>query len=419
MDKMVYWIWLSLACTPDSATFPKLIKKFGDAETIHKADSKEIASCIGARASDRVNLDDKSLKRAEEVFTFCQKHNVGILAYPSENYPASLREIKTPPVLLYYRGVLPDFNRDFFVASVGTRAISDYGRRSAFKICYDLASAGAIIVSGMALGNDGVSHAGALAAGKPTVAVIGSGIDVCYPKIHLKLAREIVKTGCVLTEFAPGTPPDKYNFPKRNRIISGLSSATVVIEGKEKSGALITARAAMDQGRTVYALPGNVGSENSQLTSLLLKSGAKALTCAEDVLNDFSDRYSGIINPFELKNKPSVEMMSQLNYLGISATCPSDEIFKPARARTQKEDVKKAVIPQQDKNDVSKIPSEASFDAKSIAVYKKIPVGEIVDIESLVDEKLNLRELMKCILKLEMSSFIEVLPGERVKRKSK
>ena len=418
MNKMVYWIWLSLACTPDSATFPKLIEKFGDAEDIYNADTKSIMSCIGAKASDRANLEDKNLDRAKGIFEFCEKHNVGILAYPSEKYPASLRSIKTPPVLLYYRGVLPDFNRDFFVASVGTRSISDYGRKSAFKICYDLATAGAIIVSGMALGNDGVSHAGALSAGKPTVAVIGSGIDVCYPKNHLTLAREIVKNGCVLTEFAPGTPPDKYNFPKRNRIISGLSSATLVIEGKERSGALITARAAMEQGRVVYALPGNVGSENSQLTSLLLKNGAKALTCAEDVLSDFSERYSGLINPFELKVKPQVDMMAALSRLGVEATCPSDDIFKPTRSYKRSANEEKASV-NNEIAEVSPPPSVASFDAKSISVYKRIPPSEIVDIESLVNEDLNLRELMKCILKLEMSSFIEVLPGERVRRKSK
>ena len=419
MNKLVYWIWLSLACTPDSATFPKLIESFGDAEAVYNADSRALMKCLGSRASDRVKLEDKSLERAENIYNFCDKHKVGILAYPDERFPTSLRSIKTPPVLLYYRGVLPDFNRDFFVASVGTRSISDYGRRSAFKVCYDLATAGAIIVSGMAIGNDGVSHAGALSAGKPTVAVIGSGIDVCYPSSHLKLAREIVKTGCVLTEFAPGTPPDKYNFPKRNRIISGLCAATIVIEGREKSGALITARCAMDQGRPVYALPGNVGSDNSQLTSLLLKNGARAFTSAEDILKDFEKNYRGIINQFALKSRLAVDMMAQLSYLGISATCPSDKVFDSYPKKAQR----KVSGPRQDEQ--SPVKSEqktadlSGLDAKCIKVYKKIPLGEEVDIESLIEEELNLRELMKCLLKLEMSSFIEMLPGERVRRKSK
>ena len=416
MDKTIYWIWLSLACTPDSATFPKLISKFDDAEAIYNADDREIMSCIGARASDRTRLNNKSLSKAEKIFEFCQKYNVGILTYSSENYPNSLRSIKTPPVLLYYRGNLPDFNRGFFVASVGTRWLSDYGRRWAFRLSYDLASAGATIVSGMAIGIDGVSHAAALSAGKHTVAVIGSGIDVCYPKCHLKLAKEIVKDGCVLTEFPPKTPPYKRNFPKRNRIISALSSATVVIEGKEKSGALITARCAMDQGKTVYALPGNVGNDNSQLTSLLLKNGAKAITVAEDVLKDFSDKYSGIINPFDLKSKPEVNMMEQLSYLGISANCPSDDIFKPSSKRTQnktrEENTAKACVNSSAKGAID------SFDAASIALYEKIPEEMEVDIESLVCETLNLRELMRCLLKLEVAGFVEVLPGERVRRKS-
>ena len=144
----------------------------------------------------------------------------------------------------------------------------------AFNIGYDLATAGATVVSGMAMGIDGVAMAGALSAGGKTVAVIGSGIDVCYPESHLTLAREVVKCGCVITEFAPGTKPSRYNFPKRNRIISGLSSATLVIEGKEKSGALITARHAMQQERPVYAFPGNVGNKNSELSLLLIKNSS-------------------------------------------------------------------------------------------------------------------------------------------------
>ena len=223
MDNMIYWIWLSLSCRPSGNTFGKLISEYDDAKAIYEADGKKISSIIGYRNSDRASLENKSLDRAEEVYAFCRKYKVGILAYNDERYPNSLRSIENPPVLLYYRGILPDFNRDFFLAAVGTRSISGYGRKNTFRICHDLASTGAIIVSGMAIGIDGVAMAGALSAGAKTVAVIGSGIDVCYPPQHLNLAREIVKQGCVLTEYAPGTQPTKFSFPARNRIISGLS----------------------------------------------------------------------------------------------------------------------------------------------------------------------------------------------------
>ncbi len=418
MDELVYWIWLSLSCTPDSATFSKLIASFPDAKSVYQADYSDIVKCVGNKATDRVKFESKDLTDAERIYTFCKKHNVGLLPYSSEAYPESLRQIKTPPVLLYYRGKLPDFNRDFFVASVGTRSISDYGRKNAFKISYDLASSGAIVVSGMAMGIDGVSHAGALSAGMPTVAVLGCGIDVCYPKGHLKLAREIVKNGCVLTEYAPGTPPDKFNFPRRNRIISGLSAATLVIEGRERSGSLITARCAFEQGRVVYALPGNVGDKGSEVTSLLLKDGARIFTRAEDIIKDFSESYRGMLNPFLLKEKCPVDMMSALSSLGVIANCPGDKIYEPPR------NVKKPeYISSQSEINHAKTqednPDMSGFDKNSLAVYKKIPCDSQIEIEALVDDKMNLRDVMKALLKLEMASFITMLPGERVERKRK
>ena len=417
MDNMIYWIWLSLACSPSGSTFGKLIKEFEAAKEIYEADARKVSSIIGFRNSDRSRLADKNLDKAEEIYSFCKKHKVGLLPYCDERYPELLRQIDNPPVLLYYRGILPDFGKCFTVSAVGTRSLSDYGRRNAFRIGYDLASAGATVVSGMAIGIDGVAMAGALAAGGATVAVIGSGIDVCYPAQHLKLAREIVKCGCVLTEFAPGTQPNKLNFPKRNRIISGLSRATVVFEGAERSGALITARYAKEQGRDVYALPGNVGSKNSQLSNLLIKNGAKICTSAEDVLNDYKDAYRGVINTFNLKDGMTVDMMGTLTEYGVVAVCPGDDIF--VAPRPKKQSVKAQIIEPTPTEEVKAEPvaPPMSFDKKSLEVYKRIPMSDSCTLESLVDENTNLREVMKCLLKLEMGGFVVMLPGEKVSRK--
>ena len=414
MDTMVYWIWLSLCCSPSGVTFGKLIKEFDGAKAVYEADDKRIASIIGYRNSDRAALQNKSLDRAEEIYSFCKKHKVGILCYADVNYPKSLRAIDNPPVLLYYRGVLPDFNNLFAVGMVGTRHLSDYGRKNAFRIGYDLATAGATVVSGMAMGIDGASMAGALAAGGRTIAVIGSGIDVCYPPQHLKLAREIVKQGCVMTEYAPGTPPHGYNFPKRNRIISGLSAATLVIEGPEKSGALFTARYAKEQGRAVYALPGNIGSKNSELSNLLLKNGARICTSAEDILNDFIKDYSRIINPFLLKERVMVDMMSTFSEYGVCAVCPNDDIFEMPRKRRVPP---KAPLPTGNAFEVEIKAPPTDFDPRALKIYKKIPSDEGCSIESLVDDEINLREVMRCLLKLEMGGFVVMLPGEMVSRK--
>ena len=415
MDKLVYAIWLSLCCSPGGSTFPSLLSKFTTPKEIFDAEISDISKAVGYRNSDRASLSEKSLDRAIEIYEFCKKHSVGIVSYFDENYPRLLKDISSPPVLLYYRGTLPDFDREFGVACVGTRAVSDYGRKSAFRISYDLASAGALIVSGMATGVDGICTAGALAAGGRTVAVLGSGIDVCYPPEHLKLAREIVKCGCVMTEYAPGTKPLKYNFPKRNRIISGLSRATIVFEGDEKSGTRYTARYAKEQKRAVYALPGNVGAKTSELPNALLKQGAKPCTAAEDVINDFSSEFPHALNPFKLKSRLAVDMMSVLREFGVSALCQSDDVFSPPRPKKRAQ----MTVEQVTAETVEINTPPETFDKAALQIYKNIPIEGGCDIESLVDEKYNLREIMKLLLKLEMGGFIIMLPGEKVARKTK
>ena len=423
MDNLVYWIWLSQACTPDSATFPRLLESFDSAEAVWNATDRQIRAAVGTSASDCNKLIDKDLTKAQEIYDFCTSKGVGMLTYVDDAFPESLRDIPTPPVLLYYRGKLPDFNTGFRCAVVGTRTLSDYGRANAFKLGYDMGCAGATVVSGMAIGIDGVALAGALASGAATIAVIGSGIDVCYPMQHKRLAREIVKNGCVLTEYAPGTKPDRYNFPRRNRIISGLSAVTVVVEGKEQSGAMLTARHAKNQDRPVYAFPGNVGSPNSQLSNLLIKNGAHLCTGADDIVRDFETTYRGILNPFKLQERMGVNMNDVLTSLEVCAVCPSDDIFTPARTKGKALQNNTAKtndgVPTLSDDSVPKVEELPAFDPKCLKIYKKIPTGVEYPIESLTDEENDLRSVMKLLLKLEMGKFIVMLPGERVKRNLK
>lgn len=424
MDRLVYWIWLSLACTPDTVTFPKLLESFDTAEEVYNATEYEIRAAIGTKNSDCASLNNKDLSRAEEIYKFCTTKGVGMLTYEDEEFPESLREIPTPPVMLYYRGQLPDFSRSFRCAVVGTRSLSEYGRRNAFRLGYDLACAGVTVVSGMAIGIDGVALAGALAAGAATIAVIGSGIDVCYPAQHRRLAQEIVKRGCVFTEYAPGVKPERYNFPRRNRLISGLSSATVVVEGKESSGSLITARHAKAQGREVYAFPGNVGSDGSQVTNLLIKNGAHLCTGADDIVRDYEKVAPGIINPFNLKVKMPVDIMQTLAEYRVCAVTPTDDIFKPAVARklpkrsaeiekTEPKVPKKAEAKEMIAEEQQILPT---FTAEQLAIYKKIPSSGDCTIESLADGNCDLKKVMSLLLKLEMGRFVVMLPGDRVKR---
>lgn len=443
MEDLVYWIWLSLACTPDTATFPRLIEEFGDAKTIYDSDIKRIMSVLNPSSSDRAALADKDLGRAKEILDFSRKYNVGMLSYCDSKYPESLRNIPTPPVLLYYRGVLPDFSKAFPISVVGTRSLSVYGRRNAFKISYDLAAAGALIVSGMAVGIDSVAHAAALAAEAPTVAVLGSGINVCYPESHLTLAREIVKSGCIITEFPPNTQPSRFNFPRRNRIISGLSKAVLVIEGGERSGAMITARCAQKQERAVYALPGNVESKNSGASNILLQNGAKLCVRAENIINDFQSEAGATLNPFKLSDRPKVDMQSALSKYKVVAECDGDPVFIRSKGEkrvapalgvasgvglrgdgryAQKNTVSSEIESEPQKCGFTKLSVESSqsvdgIDKECLRIYKKIPLTGTCDVDSLEEDGIPAYKLMKQLVKLETVGMITLLPGNLVERK--
>ena len=318
---------------------------------------------------------------------------------------------------------MPKFEDGVFISVVGTRKPTSYGRTNTFKLSRDLALSGATVVSGMAVGIDGVALAGALSADAPTVAVIGSGIDVCYPASHRRLAQQIVKAGCVMTEYAPGTKPERYNFPTRNRIISGLSSATVVMEGSEKSGSLITARRAREQGRGIYAFPGSVGNKNSEASNLLIKNGAKLITSADDIIADFSDHKPKLLNPFKLIDAPRVNMNDFLIEYKVSCVAIDDEIFKIKRPQKKERSVaeEKATVSTTEVGEQSGSLLEekvaTAFDKKILELYKRIPLGEGCAIERLMSEDCGVRDVMQGLLKLEIGGFVTMLPGERVKRK--
>lgn len=423
MDSLLYWVWLSLSCTPGYTTFDKLIREFDSPEQIFFASDGEIASCIGERVRDYTMLVRRDLEGAKTVLEFCTRHQVGILTYADAAYPEALRSIVASPVLLYYRGKLPDFSSICPIAVVGNRKMSAYGQKSAFTIAADLARAGATVVSGMAKGIDAMAMAGALSEEGRVLAFLGSGIDVCYPEEHLTLARETVKNGCIMTEYAPGTPPDRFNFPKRNRLISGLSAATLVIEGKEQSGAMITARHAMAQNRPVYALPGNVDSPGSAAAHLLLRGGAKLLTAADDVVRDLEDSYRGILNPFAMASAEAADMEPILRRLSLSGSVEKGKgslvsrIFGKSASRTEKEksDSGEAFSAKADADARAK-QVLAAMDPEARAVFEAIPESGDCALESLCNEELPLRTVMKYLLKLEIKGLITMLPGERVQR---
>jgi len=292
-EELLYWIWMAEALGAGSRAGIVLLRKFGTIRKIYKQEPEATAdwSFLNQKEKAAVGtmLRHKSLNDADRILERCDELGIRVVHYEEAEYPESLRGIPNAPLLLYYKGNLPLIDKRFTTAVVGTRTMSDYGRKMAYSMGYGLAAGGALVVSGMALGVDSVAMMGALDAGGITVAVLGGGVDIIYPKEHAQVYRRILETGgCILSEYAPGTEPKGAHFPVRNRIISGLSDAGVVVEGNAKSGSLITARYLIYQGRKLFAVPGQVGLPGSEGPNNLIRDGALPAVTAEDILCEFT-----------------------------------------------------------------------------------------------------------------------------------
>ena len=310
-ERLRRWVWLSRKFGVGTVTSDALIDSFeGDIDAIYDAGASEyellrLRNGAKLRSSTIEALSDKSLDEADAIIDACESISCGIVTPDSPFYPARLKRIEGRPIVLYYSGTMKLLDNEVAIAMVGTRDMTEYGQRNAYSISYDLARAGAVVVSGMALGVDGITHRGCLDAGGYTVAVIGCGLDVVYPRDHRDLMREIAEKGLIISEYPPGTKPIGHHFPQRNRIISGLSLGTVVIEAGKSSGALITANTSVEQGRDLYALPGKVGEITSLGTNELIKKGATMITDATEILNAYVDLYP---NKIDLSKMPSVRV---------------------------------------------------------------------------------------------------------------
>lgn len=260
-----------------------LITYFGDLALAWKANPAELAQAgLGLKVIERV-VQARTSVDLERVWEKIEKQGIKILTWQDEAYPQRLKEIDQPPPVLYIRGeYLPD---DLFaVAIVGTRRVTSYGRQITEELSAFLAANGMTVISGLARGVDAIAHQTSLKAGGRTIAVLGSGVDKIYPPEHRGLAEHMMERGAIISDYAPGTPPEASNFPPRNRIISGLSLAVVVVEAGETSGALITAEFAAEQGREVFAVPGSILAPQSKGTNKLIQNGALPLLSVNDLM---------------------------------------------------------------------------------------------------------------------------------------
>ena len=284
-NNLLYWVWLTDICGVYNNDINALLEQFDTVDEIYNA--TDYSGILNVKPSTIKKLRDKSLKKAEKIKDNCDKIGAEIITVDDIRYPDSLRTIPNPPYVLYMRGEIMKWDRILGIGVVGTRDCSDYGHKAVDYIVKDLAYCGATIISGMAKGIDGASARAALDAGNKTIAVLGTAIDNPYPWENRNLMQEIIDNGTVISEYPPGARTQRTSFPWRNRIISGLSKGILVVEAPEKSGALITANYALEQGKDIFAVPGNIFKKESAGTNNLLSMGAKAVQSASDILNEY------------------------------------------------------------------------------------------------------------------------------------
>lgn len=284
---MNYWIWLSTVKDLGPIKKIKLLEKFLTPEKIFYAEKKELLSVEGITEKVVKNLEEsKNIDLLVKYEAYIKTHNIQLVNFFDKIYPEKLKNIYAPPITLFAKG---DINllQGKSLAVVGCRNPSDYGLKVSKELVRDISRNGFTIISGMARGIDAVAHKAAIESNGKTIAVLGCGVDVVYPRENMDLYVSILKKGLIISEYIVGTEPKAENFPLRNRIISGLSDGVLVVEARKQSGTMITTDFALEQGRELYVVPGNINSITSEGTNNLIKEGAKVVTCADDILEDF------------------------------------------------------------------------------------------------------------------------------------
>jgi DNA processing protein len=294
MEDKHYWLALNLIPGVGSNYLYRLVEHFESPEEVLLASVEEMSQVEGLNPKIAEKVKEFKWQPAlEKELALIEKHGISIVTLQDSTYPENLKSIFDPPLVLYVKGEFAE--QDLYgIAIVGSRRSTAYGRAVAQKLAAQLAEHKLTVVSGMARGIDSIAHRGALTAGGRTIAVLGCGLDVVYPPENHQLMQNIIESGAVISEFPMSTPPNKYNFPIRNRIISGLSLGVVVVEAALRSGTMITVGCALEQGREVFAVPGQVTSKYSQGTHSMIKQGAKLIEGVEDILEELKLQLWGL-----------------------------------------------------------------------------------------------------------------------------
>ena len=367
LDRALPWLALCLTRGIAARLSARLLRQFGSPEDVFKAGLRQLEACELPAATAQAIVKREGFKRAEkEIAAIRGISGCQLLNWTEPEYPQTLLQIYDPPVLLYLRGDAQILNAPS-LAVVGTRRPTLYGTQMADRLSRDLAARGIVIVSGLARGIDAIAHQGTMTANGRAIGVLGTGIDVCYPKENKKLYEKVLERGAILSEFPLGTHPAPENFPIRNRIVAGMPLGAIIIEGAQYSGSLITARLAMEFGREVFGVPGNVTQAVSFAPNLLIKQGAKLVTCAEDVIEELPTPVRAALTQLE---QPEAEQRNLL--------------------------------------------VAASLTGSGQKIYALLSSDEPRPIDDIVERTgLNSSDVLATLFDLEMKGFVRQLPGKQ------
>ncbi|MDR2670878.1 MAG: DNA-processing protein DprA [Oscillospiraceae bacterium] len=391
MAALKYWVWLSALRSLGAAGAFLAAEQFGTPENLFFADEEALRAVPELSAPQRAEILRHDLDPAERILEQCSLAGLRVLTWQDADYPERLKNIHAPPCTLYLKGRLPVFDEEAALTVVGSRRATPYGVQAAERLSYALARAGMLIVSGLARGVDAHAHRAALRAGAPTVAVLGCGADTPYPAENRALYEDIAAVGAVMSEYPPGAPPLAAHFPARNRILSGLSLGVVVVEAPLRSGALITAFHALEQGRDVFAVPGNIDVPESAGCNRLIREGAQLVTGPEDILTEYAALYPHKLRPQRAAPADAAEAAQAKDGAPVA---------RPAEAE-----------PAPQVTDLGPMLADLDGDARAVLLAV---AGAPRHVDEIVEATgLSAAHVLRALTVLELQGRAESLPGKR------
>lgn len=424
MAQLPYWIWLTTRKRLTLRGQQLALSYFGTPEEIYRARQSDIGQVQGLTDKEVAALGQKDLDGAKTILEMCSDQGIRVITSRDTAYPQRLLAIDVPPLVLYYRGKLMPFDELPVVTVVGSRKASAYGLAVARRMGNQIGACGGVVVSGAAKGIDSQALEGALEAGGMVAAVLGNGLDIVYPRESESVYQAVASRGCLISEYPPGTPPMARNFPQRNRIMSGLALGVLVVEAAKQSGSLITAGLALEQGRDVFAVPGNIGIASSAGSNQLLQEGAMLVTDGWDIMREYMPRYPEHIH--ELRGTPPLELRQsaqprQEPFLKVAS--PVEAPKQQKKSRNPLKFVKMAKNPEPNgENGIDNEPKRNYIDLQeklsALTADEKTIATALIPGEQQVDDivaktGLPVARVLACLTLLEVKGYVTQEPGKR------